>query len=623
MTKRKRNELSYDLTDPAALLDKLSALPTYLDTLYKKYEESILSNQYDEKLKDMLANLYSVREQIILKEQKENILCKAEKPLSLPQTLWQLTAGFLNETDLAYLIQVSKNLLCVYMAYKRTLYRKEFPEFDLNYRSYAHLAFPAQLPLFNNIVKEFNSFSTLIDESYTPLFVLLKKSDEENAIRFINCKLQSTVNSKENVTDMVFFQKMTNGETAITLAQKRNLQNFLDFCFEKLILNGHILNKGKYSLVKTGKLETILNDTRMQTETMWMYACAYVCNQKKICNEISQKPFWDKTFQDDSADESESLSLIAALLSSYGLLVYVTHGLDEEQLFNQHFELYYEKGQIYWNNLGLNVIPLSIAIISNNVEMINFLLPITEKAFNNPTAEDIGIGKQGTYYPTLIMACSIRERNLAKLKEFLILVGGKTSISHRVGIAPKYFGMRLSVKLHDKYNVLDLVLATQWAAGADVLLKHAVTYKDAKLLDHVMGTKNLRILKLLVAHGLSLSTQYRFTGCDDLEYPLIVAFLEDATSGNNCNPNNDMSSYIIKKIGKIMALRQILDKIQNRGVQSVDYLSEPFNKLIKDIAEFSRQDVQITLSSTNLSILSGGGQGNPQNYVSTVSNAHC
>ena len=610
MSKRKRNELSYDLTDPAALQDELSALPTYLDTLYKKYEESVLSNQYDEKLKNMLPNLYSVREQIILKEQKENILCKAKKPLFLPQTLWQLTAGFLNETDLAYLTQVSKNFVCVYMAYKRTLYRKEFPEFDLNYRSYAHLAFPAQLRLFNDIVKEFNSFSTLIDGSYTLLFAALKESDEETAIRFITCKLQSTVNSKENVTDMVFFQKMTNGETAITLAQKLHLQNFLDFCFEKLILNGHVLNKGKYSLVKTGKLETILSDTQMHTETMWMYACAYVCNQKNICDEISKKPFWDKTFIHDPV-ERESLSLIAALLSSYGLLVDVTDGLDEEQLFNQHFELYYEKGQIYWNNLGLDVIPLSIAIISNNVEMINFLLPITENVFNNPLAEDIGIGNQSTYYPTLLMAFSIRERNLAKLKQYLIAIGGKTLINHRVRIAPKYFGMGLSVKLDDKYNVLDLVLATQWAAGADVLLTHAATCKDAKLLDHAIGTKNLRILKLLVAHGLSLSTRYRFSGCDDLEYPLIVAFLEEATS-SNCNPNNDISSYIIKEIGKIMALRQILNKIQNRREQFVDYLSEPLDKLIKDITEFSRQDAQISLSSTNLSILSGR-QDNRQN----------
>ncbi len=593
MTKRKRNELSYDLTDPAAPLDKLSALPTYLDTLYKKCEESILSNQYDEKLKNMLPNLYSVREQILLKEQKENILCKAKKPLLLPQVLWELTAGFLNETDLAYLTQVSKNFVCVYMAYKRTLYRKEFPEFDLNYRSYAHLAFPAQLPLFNDIVKEFNSFSTLIDGSYTPLFAVLKKSDQENAIRFINRKLQSTVNSKENVTDMVFFQKMTNGETAITLAQKLHLQNFLDFCFEKLILNGHILNKGKYSLVKTGKLETILRDTQMQTETMWMYACAYVCNQKKICYEISQKPFWDKTFRDDSADESESLSLIATLLSSYGLLVDVTDGLDEEQLLNQHFELYYEKGQIYWNNSGLDVIPLSIALISNNTEMINFLLPITENIFNNPLAEDFGIKNPKTYYPTLLMPFSIRERNLAKLKQYLIGLRGKTVIN-RVGIAPKYFGMGLSVKLHDKYNVLDLVLATQWAAGADVLLTHAATCKDAEPLGYVIGTQNLRILKLLVAHGLSLFSQYRFRGCKDLEYPLIAAFLEKVES---CNPNNDVSSYIVKEIGKIMALRQILDKIQNRGEQILDYLSEPFNKLIKDIREFSRQYAQISRSN--------------------------
>ena len=599
MSKKIENELSDNvpLTNPAAPMDKLSILTTRLGALLKKYAESKRSDQDDEKLEKILSNSISEMEKIVLKEQKENILCTAKKLSFLPQALLELTAGFLNKTDLASLTQVSTEFVFFYMAYKRTVYKKEFPQFDLNYRSYNSLSFLIQLQIFNSIVKEFNFYSTLIDVSYTPLFTALRESDEETAIRFITCKLQSTVNSKENVTDMVFFQKMTNGETAITLAQKFHLQNFLDFCFEKLILNGHVFNKGKYSLVKTGKLGTILRDTRMQTETMWMYACAYVCNQKNICDKISQKPFWDKTFRDDSG-KSETLLLIAALLSSYDFLVYVTNELDEYDLAHQHCEIYYEKGQIYWNNLAFWVTPLNIALISNNWMMTNFLLSTTDKA-----CDYLGDTYLRKHHITLVKY-AITRRNLTSLK--LVPINGKTLIEP-LEIAPKYFGMGLSVKLDDKYNILDLVLTTQWAEGADWLLTHAATCKDAAPLAYTLRTANLRIFKLLVAHGQSLYAQYRFDEFEDLEHPLIVALWAESS-----HHDDDISSYIIEKIGKEAALIQILNKMENPGRLSVEFLSKPRYKLLREIKKFTGPVAQISLSGTNLSILSGR-QDNRQN----------
>ena len=327
--KRKRSEVSgKSSASPAALVDQLSILTARRDTALQKYAEGKQGSRLDKDLETTLQSISEIERNISLyqKEQKKNTLLMARLPddkkmiprhveklaipggppieiksaLSIPPVLWILTAGFLDEADLARLTSVSTLFVFVYMEYKRTLYRKEFPDFDLyNPRLHSHLIHcSTQLRFFNEMMREFDSFSTLIDRSYLPLFSALKKYDQEAAINFITSKLQIPQDSKENVTDMVFFQKMRNGETAIILAQRLGLQNFLNFCFEKLILNGHVLNQKKYSLVKTGKLDTILGDTQMQTETLWMYACAYVCNQKNICDKILEKPFWNKTFNE-------------------------------------------------------------------------------------------------------------------------------------------------------------------------------------------------------------------------------------------------------------------------------------------------------------------------------------
>ena len=634
MSKRKRdNEATIPFeSSEMPLVVRWSILTARRDKIIKKFEENKHSGLLEKDLENILKSISEIEE--ILKEQKENTLLMARLPadkkmmpwdvkklaipggppvkiksaLFIPRALWILTAGFLNKTDLARLTQVNTLFVFVYMEYKRELHRKEFPDFDLyNPRFHSYLSCSTRLRLFNDIVREFDSFSTLIDRSYLPLFSALKKYDQETAINFITFKLQSTQDSKENVTDMVFYQKMGNGDTAIILAQKLGLQNFLDFCFEKLILNGHVLNQQKYSLVKTGKLEAILTTTQMQNETLWMYACAYVCNQKNICDAISGVPFWDKTFIEEDEDLAITLSLIAALLSSHGLAVYALDGISEHGLSSQmNYPSYYEAGQIYCNDLKMRASPLGIAIISNHVEMIKYLLPIT-KSTDDQTGDD---WYELSCYRVPLLAFFIKQRNLAELKNCLSDTDGRMLVEP-VGIAPKYFGINSSVKLARKYNVLDLVLATRWVQGANLLLAHAAACEDARPLNHVICKGNLRILKFLLAHQLSLFIKYPVLGVDRSEYPLIIALWEETD-------NDDISSYIIEEIGRKAAIEQILDEIQNPrdvDVGSLIRLREALIEEMRELEETEESPEQLTqtpLSGTNLSILSRG-QDNRQN----------
>jgi hypothetical protein len=542
-------------------------------------------------------------------------LIEIKSALFIPQALWILTAGFLNKTDLASLTLVNTTFVFVYMECKRISYRREFPGFDLYSRKYPNDTLPTQLRLFNGMITEFDSFFTLIDRSYIPLFSALKKYDQDEAIKFISSKLLTTQDSEENVTDMVFFQKVRNGETAITLALRLGLQDFLDFCFKELILNGQVLNQKKYSLIKTGKLDAILGDNQMQTEILWMYACAYICNQTDVCHKILEKPFWDKTF---SEGEKETLSLIAALLSSQDLLVYALDGISGDSLYGQmHLPIHFDRGQIYCNDLRIRGTPLNIAIMSNNVEMIKYLLPRTRSTVDQSDDD----WNEMSCYQAPLLVFYIQQRNLAELKNCLSDTDGRMLVKP-VGISPKYFGIDLPVKLARKYNVLDLVLANQWARGADLLLAHAAalagrTPPDGMSVIHAADTGNLRILKLLVAHQVSLSIKYPLPeswGSDRSEYPLITALWKEENGGNDT-----ISSYIIEKIGSKAAVEQISEEIQNPRVEGSDVESFKILKeeLIEEMAEETEEEAEEEaeetprLSATNLSILSGG-QNNRQ-----------
>ncbi len=82
-------------------------------------------------------------------------------------------------------------------------------------------------------------------------------------------------------------------------ARELKQQDFLDYCFKNLILKAPALNQGKYSLVKTGDLNDILKKLEssdgMSVEALWMFACAYICNQESVCNEFLKRN-WQKTW---------------------------------------------------------------------------------------------------------------------------------------------------------------------------------------------------------------------------------------------------------------------------------------------------------------------------------------
>ena len=187
-------------------------------------------------------------------------------------------------------------------------------------------------------------------------------------------------------------------------------------------------------------------------------------------------------------------------------------------------------------------------------------------------------------YQVPLLAFFIGQRNLAELKNCLSDTDGRMLIEP-VGIDPKYFGINLSVKPARKYNVLDLVLATQWGQGVDLLFTHAArlvqSRADGMSLIYAITSGNLQILKLLLARQVLLSIQYRDWELNRFEYPLITALREEEGGDSNT-----ISSYIIEEIGKKVAVEQILEEIQNpESDDNLDFLIELRKRLIKEMQE--------------------------------------
>jgi hypothetical protein len=547
----------------------------------------------------------------------------------MPIALLVHAASFLDKTSLVHLTLVSKLFLIVDREYTRLCYRKELVDFcELNsaYNNVAilfagdHFADVKLWRVFKEIPARpslSRLFSTLINHSYVPLFMALLSSDQKSAINFINYKLKSTVGTAENVTDLVFLQKKWDGETAIMLANRLGLQDFLNHCFFHLIDNAP---GGKKGLMKMDKLANVLArlDTEMRAEALWLYALADICNQTTLREQISSKTHWDKTYMEDgyigSSDGHLNLAVIAALLGNRRLMRYVLEGISaEEKPDFMHCKAWFDsRGEIYYNYTLKTVTPLVVALLDNNVELINDLLPLTLRTW--------GDRSQRSFFLVPLLLFYIKHKNLIELAECLKefdVVDGRVLV-RKLGVYPQRLGIPVVSRRHKAvwtsedgyagYNVLNVAIDSGWKEGADLLLSTAAQLirggKDKEILYLTICYDNLPVLKELVDRGISLFIKYSVPGyseltIDHLEYPLIT---DIRVAGFF-----DIYNFIIEKIGNEAAIQQIDDRQKNPIDDEQDFiemLSEYRDKLAGSSETEEEKPTTPTLSPGVLSLFS-------------------
>jgi hypothetical protein len=557
---------------------------------------------------------------------------------TLPVALWVMAIKFLTKKELVAMPLVSKMFINLFVEITIELHKNEFPEInDFDPDRYTDLSVKTQLSLFNNFKEKYDSFFTLIDRSYILLFIFLYRYDQESAIGFIQSKLQSTSaeDNKENVTDMVFFQKNSQGLTAVILAQQLGLQDFLDYCFQELILNGAERNKNKYSLIRIGRYPEILQQldtTGMSTEALWMYGCAYICDQKKICQEISEKKLWQKTWEE--YPQKLSLTSVSAFLSSINLAKYV---LDDFQVVYRddllYTEPFYESGEIYYNLKALTCVPMAAAAISKNKEIIDYFVSIALQ-LDPYHIDSIELATFYVYCKDIEGIRIIRSRLTIESAEFF---------NQQIAIDLKYLGIDYE---YGQLTPLGVAIAKNWLPGVMELLDYGVPiYGHINLYDDIVDNplglamyfghieiakyllsrgadangsdvpdnpesspifkaiKNGRLdcVQLLVEHKASLTIKMSTSDRD--EYPLISAILAD---------KKEIIQYIIGVLGMTQALHQLSEELSLRAGPDLTKERPMISIVYNDLLKQARPAQGITLfsSGTDNSLQSISSQEN-------------
>jgi hypothetical protein len=563
---------------------------------------------------------------------------------TLPVALWVMAIKFLTKKELVAMPLVSKMFINLFVEITIELHKNEFPEInDFDSDRYTDLSVKTQLSLFNNFKEKYDSFFTLIDRSYIPLFLFLNRYDEEKAIGFIHSKLQSTSgkDNKENVTDMVFFQKNSQGLSAVNLAHQLGLQDFLDYCFRELIFNGAERNKDKYSLIKPGYYAEILQQldtTGMSAEALWMFGCAYVCDQKHICQAISGKRLWRKTWGGSHGDTAFiSLALVSAFLSSINLAKYVLDDIDGNQRnYVLYTEPYYARGEIYYNRSAIDCTPIDAAAISKNKEIIDYFMSFSHQI----SSTRILSTELATFY--------IYSRDISGIRKILtvLMMGGEDPqefFNQRIYIDPKYLGIDYE---SERLSPLGVAIAKNWlpvvmefidyripfdgnidangdfignslglamyfghieiakyllSREADANGSDVPDYPEPSPIFNAIKNGRLDCVQLLVKHKASLTTKMRAYDTD--EYPLISAILEE---------KKEIVQYIIGVLGMTQALQQLSEELSLRSGPDLTKERPMISIVYNDLLKQARPAQGITLfsSGTNNSLQSTSSQEN-------------
>ena len=185
--------------------------------------------------------------------------------LKLPDDPWVHLAEFLNFRDLASFSYLRKNFFLIALQAMTNLYKERFIYFPFSYfplvsKPSQFSEYISQLKVLNTIRKFYDSqqYYTLFDPAYIELFRAVKARKTGRAKKFIESQLRL---NKNKVIDRVFYQKLK-GETVITLASSYGLQDLLDFCFQRLILETPQSDRNEEGIVSTGHYSEVLSELK-------------------------------------------------------------------------------------------------------------------------------------------------------------------------------------------------------------------------------------------------------------------------------------------------------------------------------------------------------------------------
>ncbi len=499
----------------------------------------------------------------------EKLIKKQKVQIQLPDALWFHIAKFLHKRELYFLTYLDTDFLRIACRAMINFYRDKFIYFPFSIestpldRKYSAVSNSIQSLKKINIKGQYYHYRyyTLFDPDYVELFEAIEAKDSEKAKIFIQARI---IDNRHNVVDRVFSQKNGQGETVISLANRYGLQDFLNFCFKNLILEGYRLNKDRYSLVKTGDYSRILAtlDHTMSNEALWMFACAYVCNQTGIWNVIIQKQAWRSTWQEE--DESPTLTAIATLLSSLDLVMRVLRGLDREQTADQLFEEI-NFGNLYITHSIVSYNPLEIAALGKNRAIIDYLfLKLKSKGLVNRAYSELlcyFIECHDIQGFKVFYSNDLEKETSGLLNRYLNIDSNRKLTIMGVAIAKNWMpGVRFMVQRGlplNSRNFLSLAVEFDRVEIVKYLLSKGANPNynnpDIKNLElppvfKAVKQNNLKLVKLLVDKNASLEIK-----CENLKYfppyPLIGAIL---------NENEAMTQYIIRKLGSGKTFEQLL-----------------------------------------------------------------
>jgi ankyrin repeat protein len=411
----------------------------------------------------------------------------------------------------------------------------------------------------------------LYNPAYIELFLLVKNKKSKEAQAFIASRLEK----EKNLTDIIFTQKDAKGNTVINRADCLGLQDFLDYCFDQLIVNRPPLDSND-CLIQTGKYSHTLSqlDFKMSNAALWIYGCARVCNQQTVCDAFSDKLAWNPQYIKKG---KESLLMIAAWLGGVGSVRLAEEIRFFEEVVGvgdisyQQFESKVNYGcQLTHHHNYDSYFAIDVAAISKNKNMINF------------------IGHDG--HSAELLCFYIEQKDFHGLKACLDNnyeddIAGEPAIWGYLQSPTAQFNSHFNIDYAHELLPIDLAIIKNWLEGVQLILERgfsanlkfpyfnslylAIDFERTAIAKLLLISKadpnfinpeikqsppifraiqknNLSLVKLLVENKASVEIENK---TDPIHrYPLVSAAL---------NQNAEVTQYLIKSIPPIKAMEQL------------------------------------------------------------------
>jgi ankyrin repeat protein len=481
---------------------------------------------------------------------------------SLPASLWAFCGLFITKTELMKVLLVNKSF-CNWIS-----------------ESIIHQACLIE-PVPSSYIKMCRQvrqgllyaerYYTLIKPAYIPLFQYVEQNNLQAAQAFIEQRINDP-----DFFDMLFFQKDCFGNTVLTLANQLGFQSFLDYCFMILLEQAPMLSPLR--IIKIVDYYRVFNrpEFSMCSEALWWFACAFVCRQQSVCDDILKKPAWNKFWNEDI----DNLLRIACMLSSVNLANYFLAGIsgDDTKLIvsaeeDDPFRFYH-----YTPNIHL---PLSIAIMSKNLEIIDLLRKYTHenhelifyfienknlsglqlcwKAFRNKlrnfskkTNLPHSIYRIYTSHVLIPLSLAIIKNWLAGV-QFLIDKGFSPNITKTSdGFDGEVIAHPLALAAELNRTEIAAYLLTHDADVND----GGYSYHGNHPIFYAIKNDNLKMVQLLAEHHADFNIVDDYTIAIH-KYPLVSAVLYQ---------RNDIIAFIIKKIGIPAGITQLKTVLQKSSL---------------------------------------------------------